>query len=128
MAEDQSPTRTIEEVTSRTDTRNEMRAKSRKMFEDVKVYVHGEIEANASEYELLENMNNVTTSKYKHLTIKCKELSKQTQTLNETYEELAPYFAMINQLDSNLGQLEIAVMKLDSATKQIENKFKSLTK
>ncbi|KAI6652827.1 Biogenesis of lysosome-related organelles complex 1 subunit 2 [Oopsacas minuta] len=127
MAEDQNFT-SIEDVTSRTDTRNEMRTKSQKMFEDVSKYVQGELETNASEYELLTKMNNGTTNKYKQLTVKCVEMTKQTQELDDKYEELMPYFAMIDQLDSNLGQLEHAVMKLDSASKQLENKFKSLTK
>ena len=128
MAEDQSPTRSIEDVVSRTDTRNEMRAKSHKMFEDVTQYVQGELEANAAEYELLTNMNNMTASKYKQMTERCEEITKQSVVLNENYEQLLPEFGKIDQLDSNLTQLEQAVAALDMATKQLENKFKSLTK
>ena len=128
MAEDQSQTRSIEDVVSRTDTRNEMRAKSQKMFEDVTQYVQGELEANAAEYDLLTNMNNTTASKYKQMTERCEVITKQTEALNENYEQLLPEFGKIDQLDSNLTQLEQAVNSLDTATKQLENKFKSLTK
>ena len=93
MAEDQSPTRSIEDVVSRTDTRNEMRAKSQKMFEDVTEYVQGELESNVAEYELLTNMNNTTASKYKQMTEKCEEITKQSDTLNESYEQLLPNFS-----------------------------------
>ena len=128
MAEDQSPTRSIEDVVSRTDTRNEMRTRSQKMFDDVTQYVRGELELNATEYELLTNMNNTTAGKYKQMTERCEEVTKQTGALNENYELLMPEFVKIDQLDSNLTQLEQAVMSLDVATKQLENKFKSLTK
>ena len=128
MSGEESPTRSLDEVTSRTDTRNEMRMKSQKMFSDVTLYVQGELETNASEYELLKNLNEATTSKYKQMSTKCEELSKQTEELNNKYEELGNYFGMIDQLDSSLGQLEHAVSKLDLVTKQLENKFKSLIK
>ena len=125
---EESPTRSMDEVTSRTDTRNEMRTKSQRMFSDVSVYVEGELEVNAYEYELLTKMNEATTNKYKQMSTRCEEISKQTEELNNKYEELEHYFAMIDQLDSSLGQLEHSVSKLDIVTKQLEGKFKALTK
>ena len=128
MSEEPSPTRSIDDVTPRTDTRNEMRTKSQKMFEDVSVYVQGELEANACEYDLLKHMNEATTNKYLQMNDRCEEINTQTQELNAKYSELKPYFQMVDQLDSSLGQLEHAVMRLDAASKQLESKFKSLIK
>ena len=118
------------------------------MFSKVSKYLTAELGSSESEYGLLEEMNKVTSAKYKDLKLIAANVSKGLTELNEkcksyypkeysirsltldysTVEVLRGYLDQIDQIEDSVGKLEHAAFALDAYTIRLENKFKSLEK
>ena len=63
---------------------------SRDMFDKVAAYFHGELEAAAEDYAVLEKMNRVTTGKYVDMKTTGANIAKALNELNEKYAATSP--------------------------------------
>nr|CAG4649011.1 EOG090X0J9J [Polyphemus pediculus] len=98
------------------------------MFNKVSNYLQSELTSSESEYQLLEDMNKVTASKYKDLHQIAVNVGKGMIELNEKFKGLQTYLEQIDQIEDSISKLEHAAYKLDAYTVRLENKFKSLEK
>jgi len=98
------------------------------MFAKAADYLHGEFEATADEYELLERMNRATIAKYAEMKDISANISIAVKNLDDKYNSLLPYLEMIDQVEESVSNLEQAAYKLDAYAKRLEAKFKQLEK
>lgn len=98
------------------------------MFNKAAEYLYGELTSSLDEYQLLENMNYATISKYSEIKHLAGNVAKNLQELNEKYVEVVPLLKQIDQLEENVTKLEQAAYKLDAYSKRLETKFKNLEK
>ncbi|KAM9989272.1 hypothetical protein ACTFIY_005304 [Dictyostelium cf. discoideum] len=101
---------------------------TKEMFTKVSSYIKSELATTVSDYNLLIQMNNITSSKYQDMTNVTKGLSVFMGDLKIKYEEFQPYFDKINELDKNVTDLEKTVQLLDEYTKRLEQKVKNIDK
>ncbi|KYR00965.1 biogenesis of lysosome-related organelles complex-1 [Tieghemostelium lacteum] len=106
----------------------DLQKQTTEMFTKVTNYLKGELSTTVSDYNLLIQMNNITSAKYHDMTEVTKGLSLFMGDLKVKYEEFQPYLDKINELDKNLGNLEKTVQLLDEYTKRLENKIKNIDK
>merc|ERR1712087_498906 len=98
------------------------------MFSKTSDWIAGELESTTEEYRLLEQMNQVTLTKYSDMQQITENISKGATDLNIKYSELLPYLEQVDQIDSSVERLEQAAYKLDAYSKRLEQKFKTLEK
>lgn len=98
------------------------------MFNKSADWITGELGATVEDYQLIEKMNKVTTTKYSDMVQIAANIAKGMSQLNEKYQELQPYLDQIDQIDESVSRLEQAAFKLDNYSKKLEAKFKSLEK
>jgi len=96
------------------------------MFKNVSEYLKSELQATSLDFQLLENMNEVTKQKYTELNTVANNLSVFLEDLQKKYRDFEPYLKKIEQIDNNVGELENTVQLLDEYTKRLEEKFKKL--
>ena len=97
---------------------------SRDMFEKVATYFHGELDAAAEDYAVLEKMNRVTTAKYVDMKTTGANIAKALNELNEKYAAIAPQLEQIDQVEESVAQLEEAAQKLDLYSRELEKRWK----
>lgn len=97
---------------------------SRDMFEKVAAYFHGELEAVAEDYAVLEKMNRASATKYVDMKTTGSNIAKALNELNEKYAAIAPQLGQIDQVEAGVGQLEEAAHKLDAYSKTLEQRWK----
>ncbi|XP_043911692.1 biogenesis of lysosome-related organelles complex 1 subunit 2 isoform X2 [Protopterus annectens] len=100
----------------------------RDMFSKMAVYLQGELTATCEDYKLLENMNHLTSLKYKEMKEISINISRNLKDLNSKYTNLLPYLEQISQIEEQVSVLEQAAYKLDAYSKKLEAKFKKLEK
>ena len=98
------------------------------MFSKTSDWIAAELESTTEDYKLLEQMNKVTATKYSDMEQITANINKGMTQLNSKYQELQPYLDQIDQIDQSVSRLEQAAFKLDSYSKRLEAKFKSLEK
>merc|ERR1712083_138026 len=96
------------------------------MFSKTADWIAGELESTSAEYQLLEQMNRVTCTKYTDMRQVTQNVSKGVADLNNKYAELQPFLEQIDQIDESVSRLEQAAYKLDAYSKRLEAKFKTL--
>merc|ERR1711971_938396 len=96
------------------------------MFSKTADWIAGELESTSAEYQLLEQMNRVTCTKYTDMHQVTQNVSKGVSDLNNKYAELQPFLEQIDQIDESVSRLEQAAYKLDAYSKRLEAKFKTL--
>ncbi|KAN0006887.1 hypothetical protein ACTFIU_005080 [Dictyostelium citrinum] len=106
----------------------DLQTSTKEMFTKVSSYIKSELATTVSDYNLLIQMNNITSSKYQDMTNVTKGLSVFMGDLKIKYEEFQPYFDKINELDKNVTDLEKTVQLLDEYTKRLEQKVKNIDK
>jgi len=97
---------------------------SRDMFEKVAAYFHGELEAVAEDYAVLEKMNRASATKYVDMKTTGSNIAKALNELNDKYAAIAPQLSQIDQVEAGVGQLEEAAHKLDAYSKTLEQRWK----
>ncbi|GAM20481.1 hypothetical protein SAMD00019534_036560 [Acytostelium subglobosum LB1] len=98
------------------------------MFTKVAKYLSSELSATVADYNLLIQMNDVTSAKYKDMHEITKGLTLYMGDLKQKYEEFMPYLDKIDELDKNVGDLEKTVQLIDEYTKRLETKIKNIDK
>ena len=101
---------------------------SRDMFDKVAAYFHGELEAAAEDYAVLEKMNRVTTGKYVDMKTTGANIAKALNELNEKYAAITPQLHQIDQVEASVTQLEEAAQKLDLYSRELEKRWKQYEK
>ncbi|KAI1285762.1 Biogenesis of lysosome-related organelles complex 1 subunit 2 [Halotydeus destructor] len=98
------------------------------LFTKTASYVQAELDNTLDDYKLLEEMNKVTSSKYSTMSNLCESLSSSVNQLEASYELLTPFLDKIDLLDEKVTKLEELAYAVDSYSKRLENRFKSLDK
>ncbi|XP_048585866.1 biogenesis of lysosome-related organelles complex 1 subunit 2 [Nematostella vectensis] len=95
-------------------------------FDKITQYLNGELTASLEDYTLLEQLNNLTTDKYKEMSTMTKSLITTMEKLDDKYKSLQPYLEQIDRIEDSVSSLEQAAYRLDAYSKKLENKFKRL--
>lgn len=98
------------------------------LYKKTSVYVQSELESTLDEYKLLEEMNKKTASKYKDMKQVTDNVNQSITDLEKNYSRLEPFLSQINDLEEKVVKLEEVAYSVDSYTKRLEAKFKSLEK
>jgi len=98
------------------------------MFYNISAYLKGELLATSEDYKLLESMNLLASEKYVEMTDVAKGLTSFMKDLQIKYKDFQPYLEKIDEIDTNVTELEKTVLLLDDYTKRLETKFKNLDK
>jgi len=96
------------------------------MVDKITDYLNGELAATSADYKLLENLNKMATEKYTDMSKTTNNLITNMDDINERYKALAPYLQQIDLLEESVLKLEQTAYKLDSYSKQLETKFKTM--
>jgi len=98
------------------------------MFSNISAYLKGELLATSEDYKLLESMNLAASEKYAEMTDVAKGLTSFMKDLQIKYKDFNPYLEKIDEIDTNVTELEKTVLLLDEYTRRLETKFKNLDK
>ncbi|OWR50444.1 biogenesis of lysosome-related organelles complex 1 subunit 2 [Danaus plexippus] len=97
------------------------------LFKKTNDYLQGEMSAGQDHYNLLEEINRLTITKYTDLRNLTVNLSKTLSEYNEMYNILIkPLLLQIDDIDAQVSQFEINAYRLDNYTKQLKARFKEL--
>ncbi|XP_036617833.1 biogenesis of lysosome-related organelles complex 1 subunit 2-like [Trichosurus vulpecula] len=117
---------TAEEATE--PTKADITGLCQDIFSKMATYLTGELTATSEDYKLLENMNQLTSSKYLEMKDIAVNVSKNLKDLNQKYAALQPYLDQITLIEEQVAALEQAAYKLDAYSKKLEAKYKKLEK
>nr|CAG4641362.1 EOG090X0J9J [Eulimnadia texana] len=98
------------------------------MFEKTAAYLQSEMNCAQDEYQLLEQMNKATATKYREMRESASLIAQGLSDLNDKFLSLKPFLDQIDQIDDSVSKLEQAAYKLDAYTVRLEAKFKALEK
>jgi biogenesis of lysosome-related organelles complex 1 subunit 2 len=98
------------------------------MFNKTADWITSELQSTSDDYKLVQQMNEVTASKYSDMQQITGNIAKGVNQLNDKYRELQPYLDQIDQIGESVARLEQAAFKLDSYSKRLESKYKDLEK
>ncbi|CAG9558576.1 unnamed protein product [Danaus chrysippus] len=97
------------------------------LFKKTNDYLQGEMSAGQDHYNLLEEINRLTITKYTDLRNLTVNLSKTLSEYNEMYNTLIkPLLLQIDDIDAQVSQFEVNAYRLDNYTKQLKARFKEL--
>ncbi|KAI6187249.1 hypothetical protein M3Y98_00222500 [Aphelenchoides besseyi] len=94
-------------------------------FEKISAYVQGQVDASVDDYKLLEEMNGVTSQRYKDMHNVAGTISNRLTELSEKYETLRPYLEQIDQIDEASKRLEETVCVLEKYLATLESKLRT---
>ncbi|XP_028169995.1 biogenesis of lysosome-related organelles complex 1 subunit 2 isoform X2 [Ostrinia furnacalis] len=95
------------------------------LFKRTNDYLQGEMSAGQEHYNLLEDINRLTITKYTDLRNLAVNLNKTLTEYNEMYQQqIKPLLMQIDQIDAQVSQFEVTAYRLDSYTKQLKARFK----
>jgi len=100
----------------------------RATFQKTADFLQGELAGTSEDYQLLEQMNRATITKYIEMKQIAGNIGKAMRDLNEKYHSLQPYLDQIDQIEESVASLEQSAYKLDAYSKRLEAKFKQLEK
>ncbi|XP_036607770.1 biogenesis of lysosome-related organelles complex 1 subunit 2-like [Trichosurus vulpecula] len=96
------------------------------MFSKMAKHLTGELTATSEDYKLLENMNKLTSLKYREMKDIAVNITRNLKDLNGKYAALQPYLGQIALIEEQVAALEQAAYKLDAYPKKLEAKYKKL--
>ena len=99
----------------------------KEMIETTGEYVKSEIDLCAADYKALEKMNKAVTERYRDVSKYTSSIGSEMQKLNESYANLTPMLAQIDDVEKCVSELEISAGKLDNYSKRLEAKYKQFT-
>jgi biogenesis of lysosome-related organelles complex 1 subunit 2 len=105
---------------------NELVKDTEAMFANIADYVQGELSVTSNDYKLLEQMNVLTTEKYRAMTDQAADLTLFMQELQKKYASFEPYLQQIDAIEKSVDELDRTVSLMDEYTKQLETKFRTL--
>jgi len=98
------------------------------MVEKVADFLNGEFTATSEDYKLLGELNKLTISKYEEMSTSTNKLINSMEEINEKYKKLETYLTQIDLLEESVLKLEQTAYKLDTYSKQLETKFRTMDK
>lgn len=107
---------------------HELNNLSNDLFKKVNIYLQGEVETTVQDYMLLQEMNSVTTERYDKMLMTAKNVGDALYGINSKIRELQPYLFQVDEIERNVLLLEKTANKLDTYTKQLEDRFQKLDK
>ncbi|XP_063633152.1 biogenesis of lysosome-related organelles complex 1 subunit 2 [Cydia splendana] len=97
------------------------------LFKRTNDYLQGEMSAGQDHYNLLEQINRLTITKYADLRSLAVNLSKTLNEYNEMYNtQIRPLLQQIDAIDAQVSRFEASAYRLDAYTKQLKQRFKEL--
>ncbi|CAG9781699.1 unnamed protein product [Diatraea saccharalis] len=97
------------------------------LFKRTNDYLQGEMSAGQDHYNLLEEINRLTITKYADLKNLAVNLNKTLMEYNEMYnQQIKPLLTQIDRIDAQVSQFEVNAYRLDNYTKQLKARFKEL--
>ncbi|XP_026325297.1 biogenesis of lysosome-related organelles complex 1 subunit 2 [Hyposmocoma kahamanoa] len=97
------------------------------LFRKTNDYLQGEITAGQDHYNLLEQINRLTITKYTDIRNLAANLNKMLNEYNGKYhEQIKPLLLQIDAIIEQVSWLETQAYRLDAATKQLKQRFKEL--
>ncbi|KAG6445611.1 biogenesis of lysosome-related organelles complex 1 subunit 2 [Manduca sexta] len=97
------------------------------LFKKTNDYLQGEMAAGQDHYNLLEEINRLTITKYADLRNLAVNLNKTLNEYNEMYnQQTKPLLEQIDKIEAQVSKFEVNAYRLDSYTKQLKARFKEL--
>ena len=93
------------------------------LFGKISTLLEGELQKGGEDFTLLEQMNLVTTAKYREMAQYASGLVAILDKLREKRAEIQPSLDAIDRVDESVAQLEQIAMHLDEYTKMLEEKL-----
>lgn len=97
-----------------------------KMFDNISTFIHSEFEGAASDYQLLEQMNDATRNKYHDIQHIISCLNASSAEMNNKLEHLEPLLQQIDEIDECVNKLEASALKLDTYSMELERKLQRI--
>ena len=107
---------------------NNLNQLTQDLFKKMNVYLQGEVESTIQDYSLLQEMNVVTSERYEKMLQTAKNVGDTLYGINSKIRELQPYLHQIEEIEQNVLILEKTANKLDTYTKQLEERFQKIEK
>lgn len=98
------------------------------LFQKTSDYVKAELEVTLDEYKLLEQMNRTTAAKYTELRGLSDQVKRSLVDLDTNYARMIPFLEKMDGLEKKVVRLEELAYAVDSYSKRLESRFKSLEK
>ncbi|CAG2112804.1 unnamed protein product, partial [Medioppia subpectinata] len=98
---------------------NQLKAKAKVMFGKTSEYLVAELNVTLEDYKLLEEMNNVTTNKYKEMTEATESVAKSVDSMNDKYKTLLPNLQLIDKIEEKVQKLEDMAYAIDAYSKRL---------
>ncbi|KAM3969066.1 biogenesis of lysosome-related organelles complex 1 subunit 2 [Aphomia sociella] len=97
------------------------------LFRKTNDYLQAEMASGQDLYNLLEEMNRLTITKYADLRNFAVTLNKTLNEYNDMYNQvIKPLLLQIDQIDAQVSRFEVNAYRLDAYTKQLKVMFKEL--
>ncbi|PIA18073.1 hypothetical protein COEREDRAFT_6811 [Coemansia reversa NRRL 1564] len=103
-------------------------ATSQRAFDSIASYLQSELEASASDLNLLEKLNDASINKYEGLSRQAQDMLVHAYKIKQTYNEMQPHIAEVDTLAKSVDHLEKVAQELDRYSLQLEAKFQKLLK
>ncbi|XP_072472545.1 biogenesis of lysosome-related organelles complex 1 subunit 2-like [Notamacropus eugenii] len=94
------------------------------MFSKMTMYLPGELTATSENYELVGNMNKLTSLKYLKMKDIAVNISRNLKDLNQKYAALQSYLDHFTLIEDQVAALEQTAYKLGVCSKKLEAKYK----
>jgi len=93
-------------------------------FDRLTKYMSGELQASAEDFLLLERLNEIAVDRYKNINNKALAIKHCLNELQEEVKVLEPQLKQIDELYTNVMQLDTVIRALDTYTLDLEKQFR----
>merc|ERR1712094_76683 len=98
------------------------RSSSVEMFENVGEAIRGEFTPAILEYQLLAEMNKVASDNYQNMADFAQGVAVFVDSLKAKHTELLPAVERIDEMESEVSQMEAIVQQIDTFSKSLESR------
>merc|ERR1711977_37488 len=98
------------------------RSSSVEMFENVGEAIRGEFTPAILEYQLLAKMNKVASDNYQNMADFAQGVAVFVESLKAKHTELLPAVERIDEMESEVSQMEAIVQQIDTFSKSLESR------
>ncbi|EGD73606.1 hypothetical protein PTSG_05315 [Salpingoeca rosetta] len=105
-----------------------MEEKGKQAFDSVSAYLHTQLTATRSEYELLEKLNTAAEHEVNTMKTAMESTNNSMQDINKQQEELRPLLDKVDVLSSAVTEMMASAQALDEYSRALESRFKAMTR
>jgi hypothetical protein len=99
----------------------------KEMIESTGEYIKAEVDTCVADYKALERMNRALTDRYVDMSKQTASIRTEMTRLNESYTDLLPVLAQVDDVEKCVDTLEQTTIKLDAYSKKLEQRFKQFS-